>query len=712
MRRSAGKNSGHDGHDRGPQPEEQPPTPRPGQRSRPASAHSPLLSPLQSPKQPTLRPSLAALRAAFRHWQQARITLQATRQRRELAEAKLHFEALEPRILLDAEPSAGVLTLVGSIDVPGEQDHYQFSVDETSRIILDSLSNRSDLSWRLDGPGGLVGQRSFSATDSPYTALPAYDLTPGHYQLRVDGTQDALGAYSLRVIDAASAAVIAPDTPVSDVLEVGNQTAAYRFRASAGDSYLFKATAPASASLFGRLLDPFGRQEGSSFDARHDSERFTVQHSGEYLLLLEGAISNQAALAYEFTLQAIVDSVSPLRLGETQIAHIDQPGKVAHFNFDLAAATAVIFDRLSNAGFAWSLSGPAGQLVTRQVEWQNALFDGLERLLLPPGSYTLSIEHDGAGTGSFPFRLLAADSAQEFVAGAVTTGQLERATASQLYKIVLNAGDKLFLEPRALAGGALNWRLVDPWGVRVAGAPFRVTANPADPADPAAIAPPFTVTTSGEYWLLLDGTDSNAADAALTYEFSLHVVPDLARPLTLGKSIAETIVRAGRSTVFTFDLAGETQVAFAAQSLRSDIVWSLAGPRGREVADRPFDDAEGSGDGASKLSILTLPAGEHQLTVRGIAAASGDFSFRLLDLAAAPILSLDDGSSAVLTPANSTRAYRFLAQAGDQIALENMAGSSGSDGEEGVWRLIDRFGATWADPAPYRPPASAPTPGC
>jgi hypothetical protein len=334
------------------------------------------------------------------------------------------------------------------------------------------------------------------------------------------------------------------------------------------------------------------------------------------------------------------------------------------------------------------------------VAGQSALFDGVERLLLPPGSYTLSVDLDGTGTGSFPFRLLAADAAPELVANAVTSGQLEQATASQIYKIALNAGDKLFLEPRSVAGGSLAWRLVDPWGVRVAAGNFSAVANP------ATMTRPFTLPSSGEYWLLLDGADNNAADVALAYEFSLHAVPDVTRTLTLGETLGETIseaiASAGQSTIFTFDLAEETQVAFEAQSLRADIVWSLAGPRGKEVTDRRFDDSGVSGSSgastpASHLSILTLPPGEHQLTVHGTAAASGEFSFRLLDLAAAPALSLDTTSSIVLPPGNSTHSYRFLADAGDQIALENMSGSSGgsdsnSAGEEVIWRLIDRFG--------------------
>ena len=109
-------------------------------------------------------------------------------------------------------------------------------------------------------------------------------------------------------------------------------------------------------------------------------------------------------------------------------------------------------------------SGPAGQLVARRAAAQGTLFDGVEKLLLPPGSYTLSVDLDGAASGSFAFRLLAAESARNLVTGATSTGELDRATASQLYRVALGAGDKLFLEPRSLSGGSLDWRLIDPWG--------------------------------------------------------------------------------------------------------------------------------------------------------------------------------------------------------------------------------------------------------
>ncbi|MCB1965138.1 MAG: LEPR-XLL domain-containing protein, partial [Candidatus Accumulibacter sp.] len=622
-----------------------------------------------------VQPLLAALRAAF--WQPGREPARKSRARARspVPAKKLAFEALEPRLLLAGDPGAAVLTIAGAIDVPGEQDLYQFTVEEPTRIVFDSLTNRGDLNWRLDGPAGLVSGRSFSATDSLAAASPVGELAPGSYELSVDGQDDALGAYELRVIDTASATAIVPGSPVSGVLDDGKQTAIYRFAARAGDSFFINIEdieALASGSLSARLLDPFGRQEGSSFAAGNGGERVTVQYSGEYLLLLEGGIANEQALNYAFSVQAIQDSHQPLRLGELTSADIDQAGKIAHFGFDLGASTPLVFDSLTDAGFNWSLAGPAGAHVARRTADGSASFSGRERLVLPPGSYTLSVDLDGAATGSFPFRLLGADSAQPLTVGTSRAGRLDPARGSRLYKVDLAAGDKLFLEARSLSGGALDWRLIDPWGVRVAAASFDPTAT-----DPL----PFTAASSGEHWLLLDGADGNAADADVAFEFSLNAVPDLARPLTIGDLVSDEIASAGQATVYGFALSSETQLAFDSQSDRADIVWSLTGPRGSEVSDRRFD----ASDGAGRLGVLTLPAGNYQLAVHGSGSATGAFAFRLLDLAAAPALSPGTAISTRLSPGNSTQAYRFVAEAGDQISLR-------SNGGETSWRLIDPYG--------------------
>jgi hypothetical protein len=172
----------------------------------------------------------------------------------------VQFDTIEPRILLSGDVNPAALTISGEISAPGEQDKYEFTVEEQRRVVFDSLTN-SNLSWKLDGPSGQVTNRTFAQTDSYYSSSAAFELAPGKYQITVDGAQDVLGAYSLRIIDADAAVAITPGVDVSNTLDSGNKTAVYRFSGTAGDKLYFDAQG-ASSSIYWRLIDPFGRQEG------------------------------------------------------------------------------------------------------------------------------------------------------------------------------------------------------------------------------------------------------------------------------------------------------------------------------------------------------------------------------------------------------------------------------------------------------------------
>ena len=590
----------------------------------------------------------------------------------------IRFEALEPRVLLSGDVNPAALTIAGAISVQGEQDHYEFTVQEPRRVVFDSLTNRGDLSWNLEGTSGQITSRPFNNTDY-YASSPAFELTPGKYKLTVDGQNDALGEYSLRIIDADAAADITPGVAVSGTLDGGNKTSVYRFTGTAGDKFYYGAASLQSTGAYPsadwRLIDPFGRQEGGIYDVRSDRDTFTLQRTGEYLLLLEGYEGNTVPVDYQFNLRTVTDNTAPLTLDSTATANIDQPGQTANFTFNLTEATSVLFDKLTDANFYWSLTGPKGQQVARH--WTNYndydnSFDGFEHLALEAGAYTLSVDLDGAATGSFPFRLVSANSAQTLLPGMLTTGSLDFARGSSIFKVTLTEGDKVYLDGRSVAGGSVGWRLIDPYGVRVNTSALTTAVDP------------FVVNATGDYWLVLDGVNTNAADATVSYQFALNKVPNVASTLNVGDVVSGMIATAGQATVYRFDLAVATQLVFDAQSNRSDFLWSLVGPRGSEISNRRFDQS----DGTSGLSALVLPAGSYQLTVRGSGSATGAFAFKLLDLSSAAALTLDSAVNGTLTPANAALAYSFTAAAGDKVAFQSNSVSAGN----ATWRLIDRFG--------------------
>src|SRR3546814_948510 len=82
--------------------------------------------------------------------------------------------------------------------------------------------------------------------------------------------------------------------------------------------------------------------------------------------------------------------------------------------------------------------------------------------------------------------------------------------------------------------------------------------------------------------------------------------------------------------------------------------------------------------------LLDLPAGDYALTVDGRGDLAADYLFRLIDAASATPVVLGASTDARLDTGHETRLFRFDAAAGDDIAIEHVAG-----GAEGYayWRL-------------------------
>lgn len=580
----------------------------------------------------------------------------------------IRFEALEPRVLLSGDVNPAALSITGSLSQPGQQNHYQFTVQNDKHVVFDSLTNRSDISWTLSGPNGQVASHNFSDDSQPFL-----DLTAGTYTMTINASGDATGAYAMRIVDASAAASLTPGTQINDTLTQGNEISVYSFDATAGQKFFFNAggvnsTNGSYANVNWRLIDPYGRQEGSVNDLSSNNGPFAVQRSGEYLLLVEGAQTNTAPVNYSFTLNPVNDTQSALTLDQSTTGAITQSGQTANYNFNLGATTSVLFDRLSNANFDWSLLGPNGQIVQSRHSYQ----EQPNALELGAGNYTLSINYDNSTTGSYAFRLLTAASTQALSTNTAVTDSLDNPYGSHLYKVSLSQGQKLYLNGQAPTSGSVGWRLLDPYGVQVSNGTL---GNNGDP---------FTATVAGDYWLVMQGSSGNAATAAVSYGFQLDSVPDLAAVLTLGASVSGNVALPGQSTVYSFHLAAATQLAFDTQSTRNDILWSLSGPNGQLVQRRPL----GQSDGSSAYSVVTVPAGDYTLTVQGTGNATGAYAFTLNDLAAAATLTQGTPVSGTLNPGNAATAYHFTAVAGDNVKLHSISVTGGS----ATWRIVDAYG--------------------
>ncbi len=428
--------------------------------------------------------------------------------RQSLATERVLLEALEPRILLSADINPAALTLAGELTKPGEQKVYEFNVDQQTTVILDSLTNNSQLSWSLSGPIGSVANNNFASTG----AQQPLQLMAGKYRLTIDGNGDAIGQYGLRVIDAAAAVDLVPGQDTSGELTRGNDSAVYRFNAAAGDKFFFSTLGEAqnSGNVTWRLIDPFGRIEGGANTTTVSMGPVTTNSTGRYLLVVEAANSGTSSQKFGFNLSPVQDEVHALTLDQPSQLQI-QPGQTQKLVFDLAQPTSVVLD-VTQLGAAnsestyWTLQGDSGVKLT-----DRAYYTPAKRLELAAGHYELSLTKNGYSgdwSGQVQVAIRTVEALSSATLGAATTGTMSDPRASASYALDLLAGQRFNLTGSS-TNGNVGWSLYDSYGQKVMAGDYL-----------SSTVTPVTISQSGRYTLVLDAFSSNVANAQVAYAFT------------------------------------------------------------------------------------------------------------------------------------------------------------------------------------------------
>ena len=118
--------------------------------------------------------------------------------------------------------------------------------------------------------------------------------------------------------------------------------------------------------------------------------------------------------------------------------------------------------------------------------------------------------------------------------------------------------------------------------------------------------------------------------------------------------------------------------------------------RGQTVGTRSF--AYSDGWNASSTPALALGAGNYSLYVSATGDFSGDYAFRLANLAQATPVNFDADTAVTLDPAGGSAFYSFSASAGDRITFQQ----TGSGPENAViWRVLDAYGRQITGPSSF-----------
>ncbi len=363
----------------------------------------------------------AALRGAPGQRAPVARSLRAHR-RRLLADTALtnhiHFETLENRLLL----SADILPIQGSIDLPGEQDRFVFTLTDEKRVYFDSQTASSAFRWSLDGPGGAeVANRPFDQSDGwRDSGDPVLKLAPGDYTLTVDGSGDTTGDYQFRLLNIDDAEQVTVGDAVSGALDPGAETDIYKFDAEAGQRLFVDLLSRSGDYPDWTLLDPFDRAIFSQ-GITSNLEPVDIAVDGTYTLLIEGDVYNSTT-QYSFRVGEVTETGSAISIGDVVTGAIDQPGQAPKHTFEVSQDTLLYLDALAGDGnMQWSLTGPHGAEVSARPLTGENDYSHDPLLRLAPGSYTLTVDASGDTVGPYAFRLV--DASAE--AAALTPGTTE-----------------------------------------------------------------------------------------------------------------------------------------------------------------------------------------------------------------------------------------------------------------------------------------------
>src|SRR5207253_695508 len=194
---------------------------------------------------------------------------------------------------------------------------------------------------------------------------------------------------------------------------------------------------------------------------------------------------------------------------------------------------------------------------------------------------------------------------------------LNPANSTKLYQFNAAAAQSFYFA--RLSGTTSNawWRLIDPYG-NVLFSTF--LSNEVGR---------LTLKIGGTYTVLVEGFISDTG--AGSYSFNVVPVAEPTRPLTLGSLVNATLGAPGEKDGYTFTLSANTLLYFDSLTNSANIQWSLVGPAGTAVSNRPFNGS----DGIFSTPMPILPAGAYTLTVSATGQTTGAYAFRLSDLAAA-----------------------------------------------------------------------------
>ncbi|HTL16765.1 MAG TPA: hypothetical protein VL793_05985, partial [Patescibacteria group bacterium] len=343
-----------------------------------------------------------------------------------------------------------------------------------------------------------------------------------------------------------------------------------------------------------------------------------------------------------------------LNLGSTYAGTITVPGQTNAFTFTGSAGQRLFFDSMDTDGIGLNaiLYSPGGV----NLYQRNDDYDAGPWTLSETGTYTLVI---GANpntpvTGNYTFRLLDISAAPSLPLGTPFSDQLSSPLACNIYKFNATHGQRFSFQWNSYSTNQFQWELLSPANAVLAQGQYYQAADQ------------VTLPMDGVYALLILGTAPGATP--LLFQIQASLATDSAVASSGFGTIQSGTVSANLTNSFSYTASAGLPVYFDSLDVSGQsLVVDLMDPTGQPI----FSVTETSDTGP-----YVLPrSGTYTLNVRGSGGASGNFSFRLLDLTASPTLGLNTVTSNSLAAAYQTDVYQFSGTSGQRLFYDSQVSS-------------------------------------
>ncbi|MBD2468818.1 Ig-like domain-containing protein [Nostoc sp. FACHB-145] len=533
---------------------------------------------------------------------------------------------------------------------------YTINGTAGQKLKFDSLQATANADWVLYAPGTLANGSVILGAEYLSNDFEVFLPTSGTYVLALRSAASSTVNYSFQVSSLSS-----PTGTNSDfgIVRSGNVTSVqpvnHTFTAKAGTLVYFDSQIQSSFfyGVTATVLDS-NNNIVDQFNASYDRGLIQLQNSGTYTIRLSG----NGSYGYQ-----IVDLATSANLGLNTITNVTlNPGnKIQVYKFTGSVGQQLFYDGIDSNSTSASVRffSPSGsEIFNINARSDRGVDSGLT--LKEAGTYYLIFSGNQEAATNINFRLLDKANATTIgldtdIAGTFVNSRFE----TNLYRFQGTTGQYIYFDFKS--GSFPNtWVLYGAGGQKITS---RYLSEDSE----------FALPGTGEYLLAIGG--NNSENPNYTFRLATPIFSNTA--LNLNQIVNGSISKPGENDTYTFSGTVGQQLFFDALNTNNpNLTVRLFTPSGRQLYNGPVQNDRGPNTINGIFTGFTLTeAGNYQLVIDGNGDSQTNYSFRLLDKAAATYINLDTDVTGSFTDSSiQSNVYRFNGQAGQYIYLDTGTG--------------------------------------